>query len=189
MSENIKPTETEAVEAPFRIPVSELPEDSSPVTLIHSKPYTIIYAMMAIGVAMIISRHLFWLGLFTAVISLLALVLYKDRIQFALHSSYLVIFDKDPAFCRMIPYDRIAMWQISSSNQSGDTLHVITDDDQIIAESILSGGRLYKALYKIIPNKEKRKLDEIRMAEQDKQRKLDKQKYKELKKQKKDNRS
>ena len=189
MSENIKPTETEAVASPFRISVSELPEDSSPATLIHSKPYTIIYAMMAIGVAMIISRHLFWLGLFTAVISLLALVLYKDRIQFALHSSYLVIFDKDPAFCRMIPYDRIAMWQISSSNQSGDTLHVITDDDQIIAESILSGGRLYKALYKIIPNKEKRKLDEIRMAEQDKQRKHDKQKYKELKKQKKDSQS
>lgn len=139
---------------PYQIDASALPA-GKPEKELGGKPWTAILVMMVISILMIVFNVLRILGWIVLPISILALVLAKNYIQFSFYPEGMAVWKQnDTAHCQYIPYANIVEWTFQQNTNGVNTLILRTTDHQNVTADCLRSSAVSEVLNKRMPEKE-----------------------------------
>jgi hypothetical protein len=111
--------------------------------------------MMVISILMIVFNVLRILGWIVLPISILALVLAKNYIQFSFYPEGMAVWKQnDTAHCQYVPYANIVEWTFQQNTNGVNTLILRTTDHQNVTADCLRSSAVSEVLNKRMPEKE-----------------------------------
>lgn len=137
--------------------LSEIEIDKPLIKTIKYKPTFSVYAVIIIGILLMLTRHIAFvlLGLFFIGLACIVLFVVKEKDTLSIYENFVIVHDfSRPDYGRKVLYDDIVEWNCSSKdgNSSGITLKLI--GDEVVYKDTFQTSAAFKELNKIMPAKE-----------------------------------
>ena len=135
--------------------IEDLPSNLDIHTSIYSKPFTTIYALIAIAIILIITKVLMIVGMLLLVIGVAMLwKLPNDKYADICNDRIIIYLKNDKVSCQMVMYDEVKEWAYKQEKTMGDQLWFALIDGNFIKSPCCSSKKLVDALNKFIPQLE-----------------------------------
>lgn len=146
---------------------SEVASFGKPIVEVKTKPYFAINLCLIVGVACIIYRKLWVLGVFMLVLAIFALwkVPNEKRVDF-FEDFFIIYYPDQNELCQLIRHEDVEEWYIRNGTNTPDFFQLKLKGNQIVSVECFNSSKIVRRLNKVMPEREanKKKIDNMKIS-------------------------